>query len=56
MAMARTKARAAWFVGGSTRQPAGMSEEESEAGMGHNEERCWPALEASLGFLVTALI
>ena len=24
-------------MGGSTRQPAGMSEEEGEAGMGHNE-------------------
>lgn len=25
------------IVGGNTRQPAGMSEEEGEAGMGHNE-------------------
>lgn len=30
-------ARRAWVVGGSTRRPAGMSEEEGEAGMGHNE-------------------
>lgn len=44
------------FVGGSTRQPEGMSEEDGEAGMEHNEQRCCRHLELSLGFLVTAVI
>lgn len=53
---ARTRARAAWIVGGNTRQPAGMSEEEGEAGMGHNEERCCRQLERRWVCLVTVLI
>lgn len=39
------RAKAAWFVGGSTRQPEGMSEEDGEAGMGHNERGCCRHLE-----------